>query len=135
MHVYDKMMEQRVTTVKLSPEQFDRVASAISDRRRYEILREIYSRIAVTPGQISKFTAISKPTISHHIRLLAGAELIHVEREGRLRLLSARTETWVAFLEQLRNIGSGERVRMADTRVVPDGHSGLEITPHRHRGK
>jgi DNA-binding transcriptional ArsR family regulator len=97
-----------VKTVRLSPEQFDRIAKAISDRRRYEILREIYSRIAITPGQIFKFTAISKPIISHHIRLLAGAELIYVEREGRLRLLSARTETWSAFLEQLRNIGSSE---------------------------
>jgi ArsR family transcriptional regulator len=97
-----------VKTVRLSPEQFHRVANAIADRRRYEILREIYSRIAVTPGQISKFMTISKPTISHHIRLLAGAELIHVEREGSLRLLSARTETWSAFLEQLRNIGNYE---------------------------
>jgi DNA-binding transcriptional ArsR family regulator len=89
----------------LTPVQFRRVADAISDPCRYHILHEIYSRIAVTPGQLAKLTTLSKPTISYHIDRLAVAGLIHIQPEGRTRQLIARHETWSSFLQQLSSMG------------------------------
>lgn len=87
--------------MKLSREQFHRVAAAVAEASSYEILRQVNLRFATTPGQIASHLSISRPTISHHIRKLQLAGLIHVEIEGRFRFLMARHDTWGNFVEDL----------------------------------
>ena len=89
-------------TATLTSEQFQRIARALSDPTRYEMLRRIYA----APGTINCGASccdlsISPGTASHHLRELEAAGLVEVTRDGRYKLLAPRREIWQAYLAQL----------------------------------
>lgn len=55
---------------------------ALSDGTRREILRMLRER-DMNAGEIAAHFDISKPSISHHLNVLKGAELVLVERNGQ----------------------------------------------------
>jgi DNA-binding transcriptional ArsR family regulator len=94
-----------MTKVSLSPEQFQRIARALSDPTRYEMMRRVYaSTETMNCGCCCAGLPISAGTASHHLRELEIAELIQVTKDGRFKLLTPRREVWAAYLEQLRQI-------------------------------
>jgi len=59
-----------------------RTLAALSDDTRREILSLLGERGSLAAGAIAEAFALSKPTISHHLRVLAEAELVRFERRG-----------------------------------------------------
>jgi ArsR family transcriptional regulator len=90
---------------EFTSEQMTRIAKALGDPRRFEILQRIASaKQQPTCGCLLEVLPISAATLSHHLKELEQAGLIAVEREGKFAHLSLRRDTWAAYVQQLSKI-------------------------------
>jgi ArsR family transcriptional regulator len=89
------------TKTRLTQEQFDAIARAVADPRRFAILKQIAAQPTIGCGDLEEHKAISPATISHHLKELTEAELVDIAREGRCAHLTLRREMWEAYLAQL----------------------------------
>jgi len=55
-------------------------------------------------AEARKALAISPATLSHHVKELEAAGLVHVEREGKFIYLTLHTEVWTAFVSSLGSV-------------------------------
>jgi ArsR family transcriptional regulator, arsenate/arsenite/antimonite-responsive transcriptional repressor len=81
------------------------ILKAIGDPRRMEILE----RLSACEGNLGcsglrDCMPISAATLSHHIKELENAGLIHIEREGKFARLTLRRDVWQAFLLSLQRL-------------------------------
>ena len=78
-------------SARLSRAQRAAVLKALADPRRFELLEKI-ARASCPLGCSQALAAmpISAATLSHHIKELETAGLIHVRREGKFHYLSLR---------------------------------------------
>ncbi len=67
----------------MDPEQFTRIAKALADPRRFEILEMVAADAEVPCRRLVEHFPVSQATISHHLKELATAGLIEVRREGQ----------------------------------------------------
>lgn len=65
----------------------DEVFKALSDPTRREILN-LLKKKDLTAGQIAEHFKMSKPSISHHLSILKGADLVRIERNGQFLVYS-----------------------------------------------
>ena len=81
------------------------ILKALADPRRMEILE----RLSACEGCIActglrESLPISAATLSHHIKELETAGLIHIEREGKFARLTLMRDVWQAFLADLQRL-------------------------------
>ena len=81
-----------------------RIARALADPHRFEILRKIHSTPRMTCADTCVDLPISPATISHHLKDLENAELITVTKDGRYKLLEPRKDIWQAYLAELKKL-------------------------------
>ena len=79
-----------------------RVAKALADPRRFNILRVIRRSGEISCGKLADRFPISQSTISHHLRVLVDAGLVEVRREGQFGYFSAPDDVLAEYLEELR---------------------------------
>jgi ArsR family transcriptional regulator, arsenate/arsenite/antimonite-responsive transcriptional repressor len=83
----------------------NRVFAALSDPTRRSIL-SMLSRGEKSAGEIAEAFAITRPSISHHLSVLKGADLIESRREGQSLIYSIHTtvleDALASFLGLLR---------------------------------
>jgi ArsR family transcriptional regulator len=91
---------------ELSDEQFLAISRAIADPRRFAILQQVaaYHAGPLACSHLQEHNVISPATISHHIKELAEAGLIHIEREGRSGSLILHRPVWNAYLKRLSSL-------------------------------
>lgn len=89
-------------TVRLSRARRNAILKALADPRRFELLERI-AKAACPMGcaEARKALAISPATLSHHVKELEAAGLVHVERAGKFIYLTLRAEVWTAFVGSL----------------------------------
>jgi|ERR1700742_3946573 ArsR family transcriptional regulator, arsenate/arsenite/antimonite-responsive transcriptional repressor len=91
---------------ELSDEQFLAISRAIADPRRFAILQQVaaFQTGPLACSDLQEHNVISPATISHHIKELTEAGLIHVEREGRCGNLVLQRSVWSAYLKRLSSL-------------------------------
>ena len=93
----------------LAPGQFERIAKALADPRRFGVLQRISQAEHQCPYQkLCEFFPVTKATISHHIKELVSAGLVETEKEGQFvnaRVVPGVIEAYAA--ELTRRVGLG----------------------------
>ena len=89
------------TQIELSEEQLRRISKAIADPQRFAILGCIAGQDEIPCKRLVAEFPITQATISHHLKELVAADLIHLRREGQLAILSCRREICEAYAQVL----------------------------------
>jgi ArsR family transcriptional regulator, arsenate/arsenite/antimonite-responsive transcriptional repressor len=91
--------------LKLNDDQFHRIARALADPRRYELLRRIGKAGKCVPcEELRGCTEVSAATVSHHMKELETAGLVEARREGKFVNYRLRRDALDAYLAKLAQI-------------------------------
>lgn len=82
--------------------QFGRIAKALADPRRFEILSTVAWCQETGCQQLCGQFDVSQPTISHHLKELANAGLVESRREGQYVFYSVRPGVLDEYVAELR---------------------------------
>lgn len=86
---------------KLAPGQFERIAKALADPRRFALLETIGGEVECPNERLIRDFPVSKATISHHLRELVQAGLVESEREGQFVHCRVRRDILQAYASEL----------------------------------
>jgi ArsR family transcriptional regulator len=103
------MSAQRSTTGGLIPGQFERIAKALADPRRFAMLEAIAEGEECPNQALCHGFPVSKATVSHHLKELVQAGLVESEREGQYVTYRPRREVLQAYAEELVRRAGGTK--------------------------
>ena len=106
--------------IAVDTEQFQRIAKALADPRRFEILEHIAQQAEVGCRRLCGCFPVRQATISHHLKELASAGLVDSRRDGQFVYYRTRPAVLEAYMDELRR-------RMAV--VEPASRGGRRPTP------
>ena len=81
-----------------------RVAAAIGDNARSEVLAALMADRALTASELAQLAGVSKATISAHLRKLTDAGLIAAEQQGRHRYFRLADADVAQLIESLMGV-------------------------------
>jgi len=90
-----------VPTGLLTRGQFERIAKALADPRRFALLQAIAGDEQYACSQLCRDFPVTKATISHHIKELVRAGLVMAERKGQFIDYKVRREVLAAYSAEL----------------------------------
>jgi len=103
--ISDETSQAKDSGVKLLPGQRLAIFKALGDPRRMEIVERLGAcHTGAACSNMRECLPISAATLSHHIKELETAGLIHIEREGKFARLTLRRDIWQAFLADLHRL-------------------------------
>jgi len=86
---------------RLTRREVQRIAKALSDPRRYEILKHIASGTCAACTELRSEFPVSAATLSHHLKELESAGLIEIARRGKFVDTQFQRAIWDAYLAEL----------------------------------
>lgn len=81
--------------------QFDRIAKALSDPRRFALLEAIATSEEYPCQRLCQDFPVTKATISHHLKELVRAGLVEADRQGQYMNYRVRREVLAAYSAEL----------------------------------
>ena len=102
----------------MTNEQFNRIAKALSDPRRFQILERIAGCGDAACQELCAEFPVTQPTMSHHLRELASAGLIEPRRAGQYVHYRFRRDILDEYVEAMyaRLGGREAKVGVGDAR-------------------
>ena len=95
---------------KLTPEAFQRIAKALADPRRCEILEKLAPEGELCCMKLCERLPVTQATVSHHLKELATAGLLAIRREGQFAYYRFCPDVFKAYMHELqRRLGLGEK--------------------------
>jgi len=88
----------------LSAREFKAISKALSDPRRFEILKHIAAERCAACSDLREVFPITAATLSHHMKELESAGLIETNRRGKFVDAVFRRAVWEEYLASLRSI-------------------------------
>src|SRR5262249_45056809 len=86
----------------MDAEQFQRIAKALADPRRFEILEYIARQGEVGCRRLCGCFPVRQATISHHLKELASAGLVTSRRDGQFVYYCIRPAVFETYMSELR---------------------------------
>lgn len=80
------------------------ISRALSDSRRFDILKRIASRKCAACAELRDEFPITAATLSHHLKELESCGLVETERRGKFIDVTFRRDVWKTYLKELKNI-------------------------------
>ena len=84
----------------------EKLAKALSDQNRLLILQKIAQQRCVGCCQVNEVVSLTQPAVSHHLKVLVDAGLIHSDKAGRhinLSLNTDKLQELINYLVQLKD--------------------------------
>ncbi|MCL4814522.1 MAG: helix-turn-helix domain-containing protein [Vicinamibacteraceae bacterium] len=107
-----------------------RVARALADPTRLDVLRTIATRDECCCGDIARGLAVTPATVTHHLRILTEAGLVASRREGQFIRLQPDADALDTFCRGLASLTApGPRA------VEPDAPARPASAPRRRTGR
>jgi len=101
----DKSNIKTGRTKALSEQQYQLIAKALADPRRFEILKQIGAKSgSLTCSDVLTCQPITAATLSHHLKELEAAGLITLTRKGKFAELAVQRGVLRAYLDHLAKI-------------------------------
>ena len=98
----------------MDAERFQRVAKALADPRRFEMLEAIGAAPELACQRLCNCFPVSQATISHHLKELRQAGLITMERRGKNRLCGVNQEAVASLAAYLAGEQENEKGKTND---------------------
>jgi ArsR family transcriptional regulator len=95
----------------LDTKTVEKIAKALGDRNRLLILQKIARQGCVGCCQMQEVVALAQPSVSHHVKVLADAGLVHADKSGRNVNLSLNREGVQALIDFLTGLQNGQTCR------------------------
>jgi ArsR family transcriptional regulator len=86
----------------LSARELRLISRVLADPHRFQLLKLIAAEPCTPCTDLRTVFPISAPTLSHHLKELASAGLIEINRRGKFADLTFCRDTWDAYLAELR---------------------------------
>lgn len=86
----------------MDAEQFQRIAKALADPRRFEILEHIAKQSEMGCRHLCGCFPVRQATISHHLKELASAGLVESRKDGQFVFYKTRPAVLEAYMAELR---------------------------------
>ncbi|NLP52487.1 metalloregulator ArsR/SmtB family transcription factor [Bacillus sp. RO1] len=78
--------------------------TTLSDPARQDIILLLAEHESLSVGEIANTSSLSRPAISHHLKILKDNRLVQMEQKGTMRYYSLTLETSVSQLKALVDI-------------------------------
>jgi ArsR family transcriptional regulator, arsenate/arsenite/antimonite-responsive transcriptional repressor len=95
----------RISEPSMDIEQLAKISRALADPTRLRIYEAIAARNEIYCGELVEMEGLAPGTVSHHLKVLAEAELIDSRREGQFIYNRATPETMKRYAETLAKLG------------------------------
>jgi ArsR family transcriptional regulator, arsenate/arsenite/antimonite-responsive transcriptional repressor len=89
----------------MNDKRFQKVAKALADPRRFEILQKISTTGAegMCCGAVCEEFPVSQATVSHHLKELTEAGLLESRSEGQFKYWSANTDVMTEYIAEIQS--------------------------------
>ena len=87
----------------MKQQQFNRIAKALADPRRMEILENLARKEEISCGELADLFPVGQSTISHHLKILTDAEIVVVRRDGQHGYFSLQRSILHSYFARLQD--------------------------------
>jgi ArsR family transcriptional regulator, arsenate/arsenite/antimonite-responsive transcriptional repressor len=104
--------------------QFQKIAKALADPRRFKILEVIVAAGSeLCCGAVVECFPVAQATVSHHLKELVDAGLVEARAEGQFKLLRARPDVLEEYTSELQR-----RLNPAQHKAIKQQVSSRKVT-------
>jgi ArsR family transcriptional regulator len=100
--------------------RFQRIAKALADPRRFEILEVIAAAGGeLCCGEVVECFPVAQATVSHHLKELTDAGLVETRAEGQFKYLRARPDVLAEYADDLKrriSVPEGQGIKSKKSR-------------------